>query len=161
MVLHRAIWCYMALHGAAWHYMALHGAIWCNIMLHVTIWCHMALHGATWCYGKTKFLPFYILSKVHPIYSSVPLIPLIHWYVSAAVYWCFTRQSFGYINCFVTVDSFYIEWSTYTMLYNPTLQGSWLVYHGATQLPWSFGCRLQSNKSKYQLITWLAILFMK
>ena len=24
-------------------------------------------------------------------------IPLIHWYVSAAVYWCFTWQSFGYI----------------------------------------------------------------
>ena len=35
-------------------------------------------------------------------------IPLIRWYVSEAVYWYFTRQSFGYINCFVT-DSFYIE----------------------------------------------------
>ena len=47
-------------------------------------------------------------ARLDMIYSSDRFIPLIHWYVSAAVYWYFTRQSFGYINCFVT-DSFYIE----------------------------------------------------
>ena len=37
--------------------------------------------------------------------NNVVVIDLFHWYVSAAVYWYFTRQSFGYINYFVTVDS--------------------------------------------------------
>ena len=41
--------------------------------------------------------------------SSDRFIQLIRRYVSAAVYWCLTRQSFEYTDCFVTFYSFYIN----------------------------------------------------